>query len=80
MLKKRNAAGLAMNIIVIAVIGLIILVILITIFSEKSRETVETFGSCIAKGGKCGPAADCSDGTVISEVKCEGGGVCCVKI
>lgn len=79
MLKKRNASGLAMNIIIVAVLGLIVLVVLMVIFGEKSGETVETFGSCMAKGGSCKPLADCSDGTIVSEGKCEAG-VCCVKI
>ena len=79
MLKKRNAEGLAMNIIIIAILGLIVLVVLIVMFSEKSGDATETFGSCIAKGGSCKPAGECSDGTIVPEGKCESG-VCCVKL
>jgi hypothetical protein len=80
MLKKRNAAGLAMNIIIIAILGLIVLGIMVAIFSTESGDAVNTLKTCAAKGGVC---EDSCDGRTIgdkNELGCTGNTVCCIDI
>ena len=88
MLKKRNAVGLAMNIIIIAILGLIVLGIMVAVFSTESGDAVKTLKTCAAKGGVCktldeaaNPPVRC-DGRIIDgvELGCTGEMVCCIDI
>jgi hypothetical protein len=87
MLKKRNAQGLPIRVIVLAIIGLIVLVVLIIMFSKESGKSVSVLGSCETRGGNCDKStcddgereivgAQCkdSDGKIIT------GKTCCVSI
>ena len=53
MLKRRDAQGLPINVIILAVIGLVVLVILIVMFSKKSGESIKIIESCDSRGGDC---------------------------
>jgi len=53
MVRKKNAQGLSMNMLVMAALALIILVVLITIFTKYIGSSTNAIQSCFTKGGKC---------------------------
>ncbi len=80
MLKKRNAVGLAMNIIIIAILGLIVLGIMVAVFSTESGDAVKTLKTCAAKGGVCKPPSDCGGRTIGGVEGCTDSEICCLEI
>jgi len=62
MLKKRNAQGLSINVIIILVIGLVVLAVSIYIFTTQSGKAATSLDSCYTRGGDC----------KTNEVKCTG--------
>lgn len=79
MIKKRDAQGLSIQVIILIAIGLIVLVILIAIFSNETGKTVGTLGSCLSRGGTC--QSECGDGREVPEIECkEPLEVCCITI
>ena len=86
MLKKKNAAELSINIIILVILGLIVLVVIMALFSRESGKTVKTLESCASRGGTC--ESSCNGGTSIPNI-CKPyddpwvgpiDQVCCVKI
>ena len=83
MLKKRDAQGLSIQIIILVVIGLIVLVVLIAIFTKETGRTVSTLESCGVRGGTCKLGGTCDDGREIIGTDCESKTpkkICCVRI
>lgn len=85
MIKKKNAAELSINIIILVILGLIVLVVVMAIFSKQSGNTVKTLESCGGRGGSCVSESSCSDGTKIPNICPQGTGgttniICCVRI
>ena len=85
MLKKRDAQGLSITMIIVAVLGLIVLVVMIVIFTKESGKNIDILESCGARGGICENPGSCIGGTQIPEIcqKNTGPGVqkiCCVRI
>jgi hypothetical protein len=78
MLKKRDAQGLSIQIIILVAIGLIVLIVLIAIFSRETGRTVGALESCESKGGSC--AESCDNGKVLPYIDCGESKVCCVKV
>ena len=70
MLKKRNAQGISMHVIIVAVIALIVLIVLIAMFTGKFggfSKGIGSFGNpsltCIGQGGSLAPD-ECPSGKV----------------
>ena len=80
MLKKRDAQGLSIQIIIIAIIGLIVLVVVLAIFNTESGRSVKTLESCGARGGECKLPNNCEGGTKIPNICPDKNRICCVKI
>ncbi len=84
MLKKKNAAELSINIIILVILGLIVLVVIMAIFSKESGRAVKTLESCESRGGSCVPEDSCNDGAKIPNICPKGSDgkdkICCVKI
>lgn len=91
MIKSKKAAGLSMNMIVVAVIALIVLVVIVVIFSGKVGEVSEKTGEVSEEysGQKCnvpGTSRDCRSmqecedrgGTSFGTLDCQSG-ICCSK-
>jgi len=71
MLKKRDAQGMSIRVIIIAVIAILILFALVVMFDRQKDRTETTLASCFAKGGGCVDKGKCIDGEELTEVKCE---------
>jgi len=81
MIKKRNAQGLSMNVLIMATMAIIVLVVLIAIFSNQSGKSIKTLESCEGRGGKCEFSSDCSGGLKLDFKECKKDNkICCVKI
>ena len=52
-LRKKNAQGLSLHVIIIALLGIIIMVVLIMIFTGKTKFFSKHLANCEAKGGTC---------------------------
>ena len=53
MIKHKQGAALALNVIIIAVIGLLVLVVVIFIFGGKINVFSKGVSDCISLGGSC---------------------------
>jgi len=79
MLKKRDAQGLSIRMIVLAVLALIVLIVVITIYSQENEKIIGSLKSCGAKGGTCESA--CGGGRIFYDIDCgDSSKVCCVNI
>ena len=70
MLKKRDAEGMPLVVVVFIVLGLIVLLSLMIFFGSKSKDTVSIVESCSSKGGKCIAYDNCKDGPVLDYIEC----------
>ena len=80
MLKKRDAQGLSMTMIIVSVLGLIVLVVMIVIFTKESSKNVDILESCGARGGECKVPNSCIGGTKIPNICSDEDKICCVTI
>lgn len=79
MIKKRDAQGLSINIMILAVIGLVVLVVVLFIFTKESNRTVNTLESCEGRGGTCRDAPCPTGHKKIPFIECEDGlKICCI--
>jgi len=79
MLKKRNAQGLSINIMILAVIGLVVLFVVLFIFTKESNRSVNTLNSCEGRGGICKQSCTGNENE-IPYVKCPGNDDCCISL
>ena len=80
MLKKRNAVGLPVNVIILAVIALVVLIVVIAIFTSKTGESVGTLNKCESRGGECQASGEDCKGPKIPNICPTEGDVCCITI
>ena len=81
MLKKRDAAELSINVIILAVIGLMVLVVIIAIFTKQSGRASSVFGECATQGGECQSENDDCNGPEIPDIcPTNEKPVCCIPV
>ena len=81
MLKKRDAAELSINVIILVVIGLIILVVIIAIFTKQSSNASRAFGECTTQGGECQSEDGNCNGPKIPDIcPTKEKPVCCIPV
>ncbi|MFH0867797.1 MAG: hypothetical protein V1831_00635 [Candidatus Woesearchaeota archaeon] len=71
MLKKRDAQGLSIQVVILAVIALIVLVVIVAIFTRETGRTSSALESCEGRGGECMATIDlCGQGRIMPGVEC----------
>ncbi len=74
MLKKRDAQGLSINVIIIAVIALVVLIVLVAIFTDRLgifSRGVSELETCKGLGGECKVACGVDEERVFGALDCD---------
>lgn len=75
---NKKAQGLSVSFIILIVLGLVIVGILIFMIGGKVRQFGSSTNNCVEKKGTCDYTAQQCQGSIIGQMNCPEGRVCCV--